>query len=522
MERLFFPPPSERNKFKVDLNLNLENYATKTDLKAITGVDTSSFIKKTDLDDVESDIKEIKKDFVNSKDFDSKVNTLIHKNLDSGDVDKRIKDVKKEVLGKIPNVSGFITKTEVDTKINSKLPDVSKFVTDAEVDNKISNKIKDVTKNTELDNYVKKAQYDTDKKSLENVVKDKVSSSELEITKGEIELVLSNKVDTSDLKTKLDLQKVLIGDADIQIKKLQTKIDAIKTGDVPTKVINEYKFIAGRKYFTGSDNFQNKFIYPPILSTVERDDNDKVKKWMSIGKDNTPLLSYKKFKPIVADFAIHFDGHYLAHKNQSDVNKDVANFYIVCDFDAWPPTFGNTYAFHNSLFGSVDSNFNGRGLAFDSRGEWTHADGSTARNIFIFGTDNSNSKFDDNRKLNFTCLGRGYTEFFKGKNVFAESVFKKNFTKNNIKFVLSLHYNSDKSYLIVNGEEIYNFKALKNLKAGTLALGILHKNYPDEEVKDVSLYGNVYEFSVDYRALEVEEIKNIHTYLMKKHGVNTT
>ena len=87
------------------------------------------------------------------------------------------------------------------------------------------------------------------KKSLENLVKDKVSSSELVITKGEIELVFSNKVDKIDLKTKLDLQKVLIGDADIQIKKLETKIDTKKTGDVPTKVINEYKFIAGRKYF---------------------------------------------------------------------------------------------------------------------------------------------------------------------------------------------------------------------------------------------------------------------------------
>ena len=90
------------------------------------------------------------------------------------------------------------------------------------------------------------------------------------------------------------------------------------------------------------------------------------------------------------------------------------------------------------------------------------------------------------------------------------------------KIVYSLHYNSDKSYLFVNGEEIYNFKALKNLKAATLALGILHKGYPDAEVKDVSLYGRVYEFSIDYRALELEEIKNIHTYLMKKHGVNTT
>ena len=35
-----------------------------------------------------------KNDFINSKDFDSTENTLILKNLDSGNVDERIKDVK--------------------------------------------------------------------------------------------------------------------------------------------------------------------------------------------------------------------------------------------------------------------------------------------------------------------------------------------------------------------------------------------------------------------------------------------
>ena len=37
--------------------------------------------------------------------------------------------------------------------------------------------------------------------------------------------------------------------------------------------------------------------------------------------------------------------------------------------------------------------------------------------------------------------------------------FSINFSQTNTKFCLSLHYNSDDSYLFVNGEEIHTFKA---------------------------------------------------------------
>jgi len=562
MSRLFFPPPSERNKCKVDLKLDLENYATKTEIKAITGVDTSLFAKKTDLDDTNSDIKEVKKDFVKNIDFDNKVNTLIHKNLDSGDVDKRIKDVEREVTAKIPDVSNFITKTEVDTKIDNKIPDVSNFVKktelDAKIDNKINEKIPDVSnfvkkteldakinsklpdvsdfvkkteldakidnkipdvsnfvKKTELDakikdavtkselgSYVEKTSYDVDKKKLEDSIKSKADSI---IVNRNIAQISSNKVDKSELES--------------EVKKLQTKIDNIKVKNLPDKIINEYKFNTGRKYFTGNDGFQNTLIYPPMLSTVERDVNDKVKKWVSTGREKTPLLSYNNFKPIVSDFAIHFQGNYLAHEKESDINDGVTNFYIVYKFDPWTPSFGNKYPFHNSLFGSVDDKFKGRGIAFDSYGTWTHDDGTTARNVFIFGTDNSSSSFSENRKVDFTCLGVGPVQYIENKSVTSEAKYGINFTKDSVKFVLSLHYNPDKSYIFVNGEEIHKFKALKISNAGTLALGVLSKSYADDEIKDVSLYGNVYEFSVDHRVRDREEIKNIHTYLMKKHDV---
>ena len=41
----------------------------------------------------------------------------------------------------------------------------------------------------------------------------------------------------------------------------------------------------------------------------------------------------------------------------------------------------------------------------------------------------------------------------------AEKMYSINFTENNTKFCLSLHYNGANSYLFVDGREIYEFKA---------------------------------------------------------------
>ena len=44
---------------KVKVELDLCNYATKTDLKNATGVDTSSFAKKTGLANLKSDVDKL-------------------------------------------------------------------------------------------------------------------------------------------------------------------------------------------------------------------------------------------------------------------------------------------------------------------------------------------------------------------------------------------------------------------------------------------------------------------------------
>ena len=85
------------------------------------------------------------------------------------------------------------------------------------------------------------------------------------------------------------------------------------------------------------------------------------------------------------------------------------------------------------------------------------------------------------------------------------------------KFCLSLHYNRANSYLFVNNAEIYKFKA-NNSKIVTrpLCLGNISKDLSTDNTKKTGFKGYIYDFSVDYDATDVDDIKDIHKYLMKK------
>ena len=95
-----------------------------------------------------------------------------------------------------------------------------------------------------------------------------------------------------------------------------------------------------------------------------------------------------------------------------------------------------------------------------------------------------------------------------------------NFTENNKKFCLSLHYNGVNSYLFVNGTEIYKFKAKDSeIVASPLCLGNISKDFSTDNMKNTELNGYVYDFSVDYDAITVDDILDIHKYLMEKNGI---
>ena len=95
-----------------------------------------------------------------------------------------------------------------------------------------------------------------------------------------------------------------------------------------------------------------------------------------------------------------------------------------------------------------------------------------------------------------------------------------NFTITEKKFRLSLHYNGENSYLFINGTEIIKFKAKDSkIAASPLCLGNISKDQSTDNMKKTGLTGYVYDFSADYNAIAVDDVKDIHTYLMKKNNM---
>ena len=83
-----------------------------------------------------------------------------------------------------------------------------------------------------------------------------------------------------------------------------------------------------------------------------------------------------------------------------------------------------------------------------------------------------------------------------------------------------MHYNQANTYLLVNHDEIYKFKAKDSAVVATpLCLGIISKDWPVNNMKKTRFSCYVYHFNVDYDAIAVDNILDIHKYLMKKNDI---
>ena len=99
----------------------------------------------------------------------------------------------------------------------------------------------------------------------------------------------------------------------------------------------------------------------------------------------------------------------------------------------------------------------------------------------------------------------------------------RNFAEPGKHFVLSLHYNSNDSYLFVSGKEELKFKDKMDLSVKEkLCLENLSNNWSPLESEKTGLYGNTYDFVVDYKKIVgVGPIYDMHKYLMTKHNINS-
>ena len=130
------------------------------------------------------------------------------------------------------------------------------------------------------------------------------------------------------------------------------------------------------------------------------------------------------------------------------------------------------------------------------------------------------SSHANNKKNNIFVLGKDFVQGINGTTIYAEKLHSINFTEKIKTFCLSLHYNGANSYLFVNGTEIHKFKAKDSeIVASPLRQGNISKDVSVDNMKKTGLNGYVYDFSVDYDAIAVDDVLDIHKYLIKKSDI---
>ena len=162
--------------------------------------------------------------------------------------------------------------------------------------------------------------------------------------------------------------------------------------------------------------------------------------------------------------------------------------------------------------------YSGYGIGFYRKGKFYFGDGF-GYNAIIFGVDMSSYVHVDSKKKDILILGEGPTFGLDGTALTTEKKYSINFTENNKKFCLGLHYNGDNSYLFVNETKISKFKAKDSeILSYPLCLGNVSKDFSIDNMKKMGLNGCVNNFSVDYDAIAVDDMLDIHKYLTKKNG----
>ena len=228
----------------------------------------------------------------------------------------------------------------------------------------------------------------------------------------------------------------------------------------------------------------------------------------------------------------HFQqNNVLTSNNDHVLNKNVVNIHLVYKLDPLASTRDKSFTIQNALFGAMQitknatdndkNNYKGYGISFDERSEFSHtitegghAHTTDARNVLIFEADMSSTVHATIRANHIYLIGTGLTQGINDTTIYAEKKLYRNFTDFGKKFVLSLHYNGDNSYLFVNGRQELKFKAKTDqLVKEKLCIGNLSDQWTMSESEKTGVYGKIYDFVVDYEQISgvkaIYEIQNM-------------
>ena len=246
---------------------------------------------------------------------------------------------------------------------------------------------------------------------------------------------------------------------------------------------------------------QNYLVYECKVNSFAFN-NKKITNWRSTGifnysdyysmngiEDTKKELSKLK---IDDETYVYLQGSYFQQNNVIVTNnKIVINIYVVYKLDPISSTRDTTFMIQNASFGAMEITKNadtskykykGYGICFDEGGSFSIGNINNGRNVLIFGVDESYVIHSNNKANNIYVMGDGIVQGINDTTLYAEKIYNQNITQPSKKFILSLHYNGDNSYLFVNGKQKLKCKCkTESLVKEKLCIGNLGDKWTTSE-----------------------------------------
>ena len=187
---------------------------------------------------------------------------------------------------------------------------------------------------------------------------------------------------------------------------------------------------------------------------------------------NAASVATTSLPPLIDNgrMSVRLEGAYFKQMRLLRPNNDnIVNIYIVYLIDPISNSRNTDYTVQNALFGGVKITKNttdtskhkheGYGICFDEGDTFSKEEINNGRNVLIFGVHENSLVHANNKANNIYVMGDFIVQCINDTTLYAEKLYSQNFTAASKKFVLSLHYNGDDSYLFVNGKRELKFKA---------------------------------------------------------------
>ena len=328
----YFPKPYEPFGKEINVNVDLADYATKTDLKNISHVDVSSFALQLNLANLKTEVDKLDTDKLTPvpNDLAKLSNAVKNDVVKNTEYNKLVAKANNIDTAGFVLKTTFVLKTAKITEIENKIPSITGLATNSAL-TAVENKIPNVS------SLVEKTDYDTKISEIEKKVSD--HNQDKYITTPEFNNLAAGVFDAR--LAQVDL--VAKADFDIKLQDISKRFSSKKTKHL--LVENELRKLKTLSYFKGKDHFgedgTNCLVFQTINKYFKRIigvangeyiyfskskdlSHEKINSITASNYSITPSLDY-----LGAKIRVKFNGSCLKQDKVTYTQAKIVNIYIV-------------------------------------------------------------------------------------------------------------------------------------------------------------------------------------------------